>query len=77
MDVAIFNRNIAPTQEQLDKSVEWMKNHRGKCPHTSERMSHALGTPISYTFRVHGLGTEVQVACNCGEKLDITDSSYW
>lgn len=76
MDVKTFNKSLELSQEQYDKYVAWVKSHRGTCPHTSERMAHALGTPISLTFRVHGLGTEVQVACNCGAKMDISDSDW-
>ena len=50
MDVKSFNKSIELNKEQFDKYIEWIKGHRGTCPHTSERMAHAFGTPISFTF---------------------------
>ena len=75
MQVSVFNSCLELSQEQLDKATNWIREHRGTCPHTSPQVAHALGTPFFYTFRFGGLGTEVNVGCNCGKKLSITDAT--
>lgn len=67
------------TEKQEAQFNKWFKRHKRKCP-TRSRMK-ALGIQsydnLVYTFRPTGIGDVVQITCDCGTTLDLTDTSTW
>ncbi|MBI2063935.1 MAG: hypothetical protein HYT65_03015 [Candidatus Yanofskybacteria bacterium] len=64
-------------EKEMEKINEWLKNHVKNCPHFAPHLAGAFGSPIHYIFTPHGIGTNVEVQCNCGERVDVTNSDNW
>ncbi len=70
------NGTFELSSTEIERARTWLKEHVKTCGYFSAKTALWFGSPIAYTFRPHGSGVEVEMKCNCGEKIDIADEIY-
>ena len=60
--------------DQVQKAREWLEVHSKNCAHFGPQTAGWFGSPLAYVFRPHGCGEGVEIVCNCGDKLDISNA---
>lgn len=60
-------------EDELKKAHKWERIH--KCKYRGE--FGAIGGGIQYIFMPTGLGTLVEIKCDCGKKKSLRGSENW
>jgi hypothetical protein len=75
-DMSKSNHDLRMTVSEARAFSEWFLEHSTNCPYIKEHTETFTHLKFHVT-NCSGIGPSLEVTCDCGEKVDITDQASW